>query len=121
VSTFAGQPGAASYVDATGSAARFTAPIGIAIDSGNNVLVVESLYNTLRSISPAGTVRTLAGTQTLIPASLDGPPGTGRMNFPRGVAVDRNGNAYIADSGNHTIRKVNLATGELSTLAVRPA
>lgn len=117
VSTFAGQAGSANYVDATGSAARFVSPNSIAVDGANTVFVTDSFANTLRAISPAGAVRTVAGTSNLTPGSLDGPPGTGRMNFPRGVAVDRNGNAYVADSGNHTIRKVNVATGELSTLA----
>lgn len=116
VSTFAGTAGAPGYVDAAGSAARFGYPYGIAVDSTDSVYVADAVNNTIRKISSGGLVRTLAGTPSTTPGISDGPFNVGRMNFPQGVAVDRDGNTYIADSSNHTIRKANPA-GDLTTLA----
>src|SRR5437764_538568 len=112
--TFAGQtiPGSA---DGTGSAASFNCPCGVTVDSGVNVYVADTSNSTIRKITPAGAVSTLAGTAGAS-GSDDGTGSAARFNFPFGLAVDSAGNIYVADTSNSTIRKVTPA-GAVSTLA----
>lgn len=115
VTTLAGSPEQAGYNDATGSAARFGAVFGIAVDASGNVYVTDLSYDTVRKISPAGVVTTLAGS----PGHSGSADGTGvdaQFNGPRGLAVDASGNVYVADQGNGTIRKISPA-GKVTTIA----
>jgi NHL repeat len=93
---FDGMPGGPGNVDGIGSAARFNSPFGVAVDSVGNVYVADTQNSTIRKITPAGVVTTLAGR-----AGWDGPAdGTGgaaRFYRPNGVAVDSAGNVYVAD------------------------
>lgn len=104
VTTFAGLASAHGLIDATGTAARFYNPNGLAIDAADNLYVAEFLNNTVRKITPAAVVTTLAGW----PQSIGSSNGTGsdvRFNKPRQIAVDNLGNVYVADLENQTIRK----------------
>jgi hypothetical protein len=78
--------------------------------------VLDEIYTALRRITPAAVVGTWAGTPSLTTGSADGPFNVGRFNHPQGVAVDQNGVCYVADSGNHTIRRV-LPSSETTTFA----
>ena len=115
VSTLAGVAGSTGTTDGTGSAARFNAPMGVAVDSLGNVYVADTRNNTLRMITPAGTVSTLAGSGGLT-GSGDGTGGSARFNGPYAVTVDGSGNVYVADFFNATIRKVT-PSGTVSTVA----
>ena len=115
VTTLAGSPGLTGSVDGTGSAARFYYPLGVAVDSSNNVYVADQGNHTIRKITSAGAVTTLAGSAGLS-GSANGTGSAARFYFPHGVAVDSSGNVYVADNGNHTIRKVT-STGVVTTLA----
>jgi len=115
VSTLAGTPGVAGNADGTGVAARFNSPRGVATDSAGNVYVADSNNNTIRKITPAGAVSTLAGTAG-VGGSADDTGAAARFYFPEGVATDSAGNVYVADSNNNTIRKITPA-GAVSTLA----
>ncbi|MDP3072015.1 MAG: putative Ig domain-containing protein [Opitutaceae bacterium] len=102
----AGSPGSA---DGNGAAATFFRPSGIALDASGNVFVSETINNTLRRITPGGDVTTLAGLATAVGAT-DGIGSVVRFNRPFGLVVDINGNLYIADTGNHTIRRTGSTT-----------
>lgn len=115
VSTLAGLAGVAGSADGTGSAARFYFPQSVAVDSMGNVFVADEGNHTIRKITPAGVVTTLAGFPGKS-GSADGRGSKARFNYPFGVAVDRSGNVYVADTLNYTIRKITPA-GLVSTLA----
>ena len=115
VTTLAGVPDAVGHVDGAGSTARFDGPIGIAIDDTGTLYVTESANNTIRKITPAGVVSTLAGTAGAS-GSADGTGAAAGFSFPWGVAVDAARNVYVTDSGNSTVRKITLA-GVVTTLA----
>ena len=101
--------------DATGSDARFNNPSGTAVDGAGNVYVADYQNNTIRKITPAGVVTTLAGLGG-VAGTNNGTGTAARFNQPYGLAVDGAGNVYVADSFNQTIRKVT-AQGVVSTLA----
>jgi hypothetical protein len=114
--TLAGPPEVGSGdADGPGSLARFRAPRGAAADSAGNVYVADSLNHTIRKVTPGGVVTTLAGLAGNR-GSADGTGSAARFYYPWGVAVDSAGNVYVADSLNHTIRKVT-PSGVVTTLA----
>jgi hypothetical protein len=115
VTTFAGTAGTSGSSDGTGTAALFNSPSGITTD-GTNLYVADSGNNTIRKIVIAtGEVTTLAGTAGTS-GSVNGTGTVALFNNPLGVASDVN-DVYVADSGNNTIRKIVIATGEVTTLA----
>jgi DNA-binding beta-propeller fold protein YncE len=114
VSTLAGSPSKGSQ-DAAGTDAQFFRPLGVAVAADGTVYVADTSNDTIRKITPAGVVSTIAGTAGRA-GSTDGAVGNAQFDSPQGVAVDKNGNVYVADSGNHLIRKVTPA-GVVSTVA----
>jgi sugar lactone lactonase YvrE len=114
-STLAGLAPGIGTTDGTGSVARFNNPFGAAVDGAGNTYVADKNNHTIRKITSAGVVSTLAGSAG-ISGAVDGPGGTARFRFPGGVAVDGSGNVYVADTSNHTIRKITPA-GVVGTLA----
>jgi len=115
VTTLAGTAGMLGSADGTGPAARFYYPDGVAVDSAGNIYVADNFNHTIRKVTPAGGVTTLAGTAG-INGSADGKGPAARFDRPTGVAVDSAANVYVADYGNHIIRKVT-AAGDVTTLA----
>ena len=116
VSLFAGTP-EYGFSNGCGSAttARFGQVASLAVDSAGNVLVIDQLGPRLREITPRGEVFTLAGA----PPSLAGDGGqasAATFGEPRGLTFDHAGSLYIADTGNHRIRKVT-ADGIIRTIA----
>jgi sugar lactone lactonase YvrE len=122
--TFTTLAGSASYgsSDGLGSAARFNSPSGVAVDTAGNVYVADQSNNTIRKVTSAGLVTTLAGLAHFdsngnpVGGSADGTGSAARFNGPNSVAVDNTGTLYVADTGNNTIRKVTPA-GVVTTLA----
>ncbi len=108
VTTLAGSAGQAGSADGTGSAARFSQPEGVAVDSAGNVYVADTANDTIREIRPVGTnwvVTTLAGSAGHA-GSTDGVGSAAQFSWPSGVAVDSAGNVYVADAVNSTVRKI---------------
>jgi sugar lactone lactonase YvrE len=104
----AGNAGQRGNIDATGTSARFDSPYGMAVDAAGNIFTADWRNHTIRKITPAGVVTTLAG-QPGVAGTSDGTGSAAHFNFPEGVAVDASGNVFVADYGNHLIRKVTQA------------
>jgi hypothetical protein len=102
VTTVAGLAGFAGDVDGAGTNARLNGPVGVAIDSSGNLFVSET-SNTLRMVTPAGVVSTIAGAAG-VAGSSNGNGSLARFNFPASLAVDGNENLFVADSLNSTVR-----------------
>ena len=113
VITVAGVPGNSGSADDTSSAARFNGPEGIAVDETGNLYVADAGNHTIRNVTPAGVVTTVAGVAGSS-GSIDRTDT--RFYQPFGVTVDSAGNVYVADTGNNTIRKIT-PRGVVSTLA----
>jgi sugar lactone lactonase YvrE len=116
VSTVAGSAGC-GYYNGVGSAAVLS-PGGIVVAPSGDLYVADFGTDSIRKVSPDGTVTTLAGTGGYNAGSADGTGAAASFNHPAGIAIDRSGNLYVADSGNNTIRKVT-STGKVSTYAGR--
>ncbi|MBI4325200.1 MAG: hypothetical protein HY674_08035 [Chloroflexi bacterium] len=115
VTTVAGLAGSPGSANGVGSAARFLWPNGVAVENGGTVYVADTYNSTIRKITPAGSVSTLAGAAGVAGFS-DGLGDAARFNRPSGVAVDGNGVLYVADSGNNSIRRI-APGGLVGTLA----
>ena len=104
VSTFAGS-GEWGYHDATGTAAQFNLPAGVAVDSSDNVYVGDYDNNRIRKITSTGVVTTLAGSGTA--GFADGAGTAAQFYFPMGVVADSfSDSLYVTDTYNHRIRKI---------------
>lgn len=115
-STVAGLPGAQGLADGTNSGARFGSPVGMAVDTNDDVFVTDVNNNNIREVAISGTndvVTTFAG---IGPGSADGPGPAARFWSPTGVAVDSSGNIFVADLYNSVVRRI-AANGEVSTIA----
>jgi len=115
-SAFAGTSGLSGSTNGTGAAARFNQPIGLAIDASDNIYVADVGNHTIRKITSSAVVTTLAGTAGSS-GSTDATGAAARFNNPSGITADSSGNLYVADTGNHTIRKIVVATQVVTTLA----
>jgi sugar lactone lactonase YvrE len=115
VALLAGASGTAGAADGTGAEALFNQPNGVAVTAGGTVYVADTANATIRQITPAGVVTTLAGS-TGSRGNVDGVGTAATFSRPVGIALDASGNLYVADAANHTIRKVT-PTGAVTTFA----
>ena len=115
VTTVAGMAGEPGSLEGSPTAARFDGPAGVVRDAAGNAYVADSLNHVVRKVSPSGVVSTLAGAPGQAGAA-EGQGAAARFRAPTGLAIDPAGNVFVADSGNHAIRRVT-PSGVVSTLA----
>lgn len=117
VSTLAGSTrDATGSADGFGTAALFKYPDGLAVNSAGDVFVADTANHTIRRISAAGVVSTIAGAAGA-GGSLDGPGYAARFNTPRKITVDAAGVLYVSDSNNYTIRRIDDPAGRRPTVS----
>lgn len=113
VTTFVGN-GHAINAPGTGTGASIYAPLGLAIDSKGNLFASSAAGHTILAITPSGGVSIFAGGP--IPGHADGQGTAASFRSPYGLCIDAQDNLYVADKGNHRIRKITPA-GVVSTVA----
>ena len=111
VSTLAGNA-IAGNADGSGTAASFNSPAGIAIDHEGNLYVVDMYNSLIRKITPSGVVTTLAGSEH---GYSDGKGSSAKFDHPAGIEFGPDTALYVADTWNHSIRKVTMS-GEVTTI-----
>jgi sugar lactone lactonase YvrE len=112
VSTIAGS--GQGFSNGQGTTAQFDTPVSITIDAAGNLYVADTWNHRIRKITPNGGVSTLAGSGQ--PGFVDGQGSKAQFYRPSGITIDAAGNLYVADTNNHSIRKVT-PEGVVSTLA----
>ncbi len=115
----AGTVGTSGAVDGPVTGALLNAPQGIAVDLVGRLVIADSGSHVIRFLGTINTqlsLITVAG-QAGTSGSTNSVGTAARFSSPRGVAVDRAGNIYVADAGSHLIRRINGVTGAVTTLA----
>ncbi|MFN8854822.1 MAG: hypothetical protein ACK50P_04625 [Planctomycetaceae bacterium] len=106
-----GGTGKAGYTGDGGPArqATFHGPKGLAVDSQGRLFIVDSENDAVRLLDPrSGMVETIAGRGKSRKFSGDGGPArAAELSQPHGICLDRDGNVYIGDTGNHRVRKIS--------------
>ena len=118
VTNYVGVPGETGCIDGKVAVAKFDHPKGLTFDAAGNLYVADAENNVIRKITTNGVVSTLAGTRGRA-GYVDGEGTTAQFNWPFGLAVDSATNVYVADHGNHVIRKIT-PDSKVSTLAGCP-
>lgn len=115
VTTLAGVVGQWGSVDGTGAQARFAEPSGILVGDDGVIVVADGQNGTLRRVTRAGVVTTLAG---MAPAAgnVDGTGADARFRRPAGIALDSTGGAWVADAVACTVRWIS-PLGDATTIA----
>ena len=114
VTTLAGTAGSSGSADGTGTAATFNQPYDGTVDNGN-LYVTEFGNHLIRKIViSSGVVTTFAGTGSR--GSADGTGTAASFNYPQGITNDGT-NLFVADVGNHLIRKIVISSGVVTTIA----
>ena len=114
--TIAGN-GNASYFGDAGPAimGSVNQPQGVAVDAAGNVYIADTLNHAVRKVTPDGVINTLAGTGNPGYSGDGGPANKARLSLPSAVAVDTNGNVYVADTGNNQVRRID-SLGTITTV-----
>src|SRR5262249_26562332 len=115
VSIMAGSPGVFGSADGSGTNALFASPQGVAVDASGNIFVADTGNSTIRKVTSGGLVTTVAGAAGN-PGNADGTGTNAQFYGPTGIGLDGANNIYVADTWNHTIRKI-ASGGVVTTLA----
>lgn len=118
ITTIAGTGAASSTGDGSAAtAATLNGPTGIAIDAAGNIFISEGDGHRVRKINTSGTISTVVGNGTSSSTGDGGPATDAKVRRPGDLAFDASGNLYIAESGGNRVRKIDAATGYISTFA----
>ncbi|HZS06765.1 MAG TPA: hypothetical protein VFD58_18150 [Blastocatellia bacterium] len=118
ITTFAGSGLIGSEGDGgPATAASLNEPQGLAVDAAGNVYIADTLNHRVRRVTPAGVISTFAGTGAEGFSGDGGAAASALLSSPLGLAMDGAGDLYIADSGNHRVRKVTISSGVITTVA----
>ncbi|MCL6451253.1 MAG: hypothetical protein K6T75_08180 [Acetobacteraceae bacterium] len=120
IRVLAGVPGKGGFGGDGGPAdeALLLGPAAVAVDGRGNVYIADAQNHRVRKVDVAsGRIETVAGSGRAGFSGDGGPPEGASLCLPLGVAVDPQGNVYIADAQNHRIRRVEAGTGAITTLA----
>ena len=96
--------------------ARLQRPHGVALDGSGNMYIADTDNHLVRRVDASGTITTFAGTGDAGYAGDGGPATDAELHEPSAVAIDPEGNVFIAESRNRTVRKVDSA-GIITTVA----
>jgi sugar lactone lactonase YvrE len=103
---------------AAATSAQLNNPCGVTVDANGNVFIADTGNNVIREVvQTTGNIITVAGNGTAGYSGDGGPATSAQLNTPYDVAVDHNGNLFIADTGNYCIREVVQSTGNIITVA----
>ncbi len=102
----AGAGGAGTYSGDGGLATKagLKAPVGVAVDSGNNIFIADSGNNRVRRVDPAGTITTVAGSGAATVSGDNGPASAAGLNNPAGITLGVAGIIYVAEPANNIVR-----------------
>ena len=119
ITTVAGSgPSGSSGDGGPATSARLHSPSGIAVAANGDIYISDTANDKIRKVTAAtGIITTFAGNGTAGYQGDGGAATSARLKTPEGVALAANGDLYFADTGNHAIRKVSVATGIISTYA----
>ncbi len=112
VTTFAGTGSSGST---NGTSATFVNPLGVAVGLAGTIYVADTANHIIRKISSSGTTSLFAGRPNG-PGHSDGTGTEASFYLPYGITADSSGNIYVADTGNHSIRKITVG-GDVTTIA----
>ncbi len=118
VTTVAGS-GTNGYADGTGASASFRSPRSIVLDKLGNLYVADNFSHTIRKVTSAGVVTTIAGCSNTS-GYYDGVGSNALFSYPVGLSIDKYNNLYIADNGNAAIRRININNNQVCTIAGTP-
>lgn len=110
----AGTASVAGFTDGMGNAARFDLPVGLAVDGSGNILVADAENHSIRKVTPAGLVTTIAGLG--VPGHLDAVGLAARFSRPTHLVIDARGSIFVSDWGNPRIRRLD-PDGTVTTIA----
>ena len=117
ITTFAGKPAVGGNGGVATSAALLS-PQGAAVDASGNVFIADGADNVVWEVNHlTGVITTIAGNGTPGFSGDEGQATMAELNDPVGVALDASADLFIADAGNNLIRKVDLSTGVITTVA----
>ncbi|WP_188760748.1 Ig-like domain repeat protein [Edaphobacter acidisoli] len=93
-------------------------PIAVATDGGGDIYISDTANNRIRKVDTLGNITTIAGASESAGFSGDGGPAlTAQINTPSTIVIDGAGNIFFSDVGNDAVREINVATGNISTIA----